>query len=217
MVGAAGLFSLDLKVAQFFFTPGMGFTYSQYPLVLASYKWTPVVGRAVLVALLLGVLLKPLMASLFRRGCASWASPERLARLDRMAMIALTCAMLGPGLVIEGGFKQALCRPRPAQVTTFGGDQAFQAVPKLRGHAEPHRSFVSSHAAAGFWLMSLGVTAGATWRRRWLAIGVVAGAAIGLGRILQGGHFLTDIIFAFYAVWIPCEIVKALDRRKQGL
>lgn len=103
MVGAAGLFSLDLKVSQFFFTPGMGFTYAKHPLVLASYRWTPVVGRAVLVALLLGVLLKPLMASFYRRGCASWASPERLARLDRMAVIALTCAVLGPGLVHRRG------------------------------------------------------------------------------------------------------------------
>ena len=49
-------------------------------------------------------------------------------------------------------------------------------------------------------LMGLGLGCGPSWRRRWFLIGTVAGAVVGLGRIMQGGHFLSDIIFAFYAV-----------------
>jgi len=32
--------------------------------------------------------------------------------------------------------------------------------------------------------------------------------------MMQGGHFLSDVIFAFYAVWVPSELVAALDRRR---
>jgi len=45
-------------------------------------------------------------------------------------------------------------------------------------------------------------------------IGLVAGSVIGFGRILQGGHFLSDIVFAFYAVWLSCELVAWIDRRR---
>ncbi|MBA4108722.1 MAG: hypothetical protein C0487_03880 [Leptothrix sp. (in: Bacteria)] len=211
----SGLSSFDLNVSQHLFTPGVGFTYAETAWVVASYKWTPLVGRSILGLLLLVVLLRPLAAFLVRRYDLGPAAQNRQQRCHHMAVIALLCALLGPGLVVEALFKQALCRPRPVQVTVFDGDRPFQAAPQIRTHPEPHRSFVSSHAAAGFWLMSLGLTAGPAWRRRWFLIGVVTGGAIGLGRILQGGHFLTDIIFAFYAVWMPCEIVAAVDRRRQ--
>ena len=107
-------------------------------------------------------------------------------------------------------------RPRPVQVVPFGGTDAYHG-PFVPGHdPSNHRSFVSSHAAAGFWLMSLGLTCGPVWRRRWLLIGTVTGAAIGAGRMMQGGHFLSDIIFAFYAVWLSCELVAWADRRLAG-
>ena len=131
-----------------------------------------------------------------------------------MAAVAVLCGVLGPGLVIEVWFKNTVGRPRPVQVVEFGGDQPFHGVFQPGSNPEKHRSFVSSHAAAGFWLLSLGLTAGPVWRRRWLVIGLVTGSLIGLGRMMQGGHFLSDIIFSFYAVWIPCEIVAAVDRRR---
>jgi len=67
-----------------------------------------------------------------------------------------------------------------------------------------------------FWLMSLGLTCGPLWRRRWLLIGIVAGGVVGLGRMLQGGHFFSDILFAFFTVWLSCEIVAWLDKRRRS-
>jgi lipid A 4'-phosphatase len=37
---------------------------------------------------------------------------------------------------------------------------------------------------------------------------------VGMGRILQGGHYLSDIIFAFYVVWLSCEWVAWMDHRR---
>jgi lipid A 4'-phosphatase len=49
--------------------------------------------------------------------------------------------------------------------------------------------------------VSLGFLGGAAARRRWTLIGFAAGALFGFGRITQGGHFLSDIVFSFYATW----------------
>ena len=57
-------------------------------------------------------------------------------------------------------------------------------------------------------------TARREWRRRWFLIGLVSGAVIGAGRIMQGGHFLSDVIFAFYTVWLSCELVAWIDHRR---
>lgn len=204
---------LDLSVTRHLYTPGLGFIHAHDPLVLASYHWTPLVGRTILVALAALALLSPLLArpmrwlrqgeSLAQRCQTSWR---------RMAAVAVLCGVLGPGLIVEVWFKNEIGRPRPVQITQFGGDHAFVGVFEHGDNPENHRSFVSSHAAAGFWLISLGLTSGPVWRRRWLFIGIACGAAIGLGRMMQGGHFLSDIIFAFYAVWIPCEVIAALER-----
>ena len=88
------------------------------------------------------------------------------------------------------------------------------ASPFERGdNPEAHRSFCSSHAAAGFALMGLGLTCGPVWRRRWFLIGLVSGAVIGAGRIMQGGHYLSDIVFSFYAVWLTSELVAYAFKR----
>lgn len=67
-------------------------------------------------------------------------------------------------------------------------------------------SFVSGHAALGFYTIAL------AWvvrrrRRLWLAVGIGVGALVGLGRLLQGGHFLGDVVFAFWATYFSCVLV----------
>ncbi|MDI1261158.1 phosphatase PAP2 family protein [Aquabacterium sp.] len=207
--------SIDVMVTGHLYTPGLGFIHAQNALVQASYHWTPLIGRAILAGMLILALLGPLLARLLR-----WQGREQLAvqcrgPWRRMAAVAVLCGVLGPGLVVEVWFKNTVGRPRPVQVAEFGGDQPFHGVFQQGADATTHRSFVSSHAATGFWLLSLGLTAGPVWRRRWLLIGLFMGSLIGLGRMMQGGHFLSDIIFSFYAVWIPCEIVAALERRRR--
>jgi lipid A 4'-phosphatase len=59
-------------------------------------------------------------------------------------------------------------------------------------------SFVSGHAAMGFWLMAL------AWvfrRRSWLWAGIVVGCVVSAGRIVQGGHFLSDTVMAGFVCY----------------
>lgn len=213
----AKLPSLDLTVtSQCCFTHDAGFAHAHHLWVRALYEGTPLIGRSILAFLAVFALVSPLLAGLMRHQDRPALAERCLGPWRRMAVVAVICGVLGPGLVVEVWFKNTVGRPRPVQVAAFGGDEAFRGALQWGGpDPEHHRSFVSSHAAAGFWLMSLGLTSGPLWRRRWLFIGLASGGLIGMGRMLQGGHFLSDIIFAFYAVWVPCEIVMALDRWQQ--
>ena len=206
---------VDLMVSANYYQKGLGFIHAQDPMVLWLYNWTPWIGRALVLALALFWAFNGFIASwLNRRGQADQAvrcqGPWR-----RVAVVAVVAALIGPGLVIEGVFKNVVGRPRPVQVIELGGTEPFHGPFEWGDDPAHHKSFVSSHAAGGFALMSLGLTCGPVWRRRWLLISIVYGGVIGLGRMMQGGHFLSDIIFAFYAVWLSCEAVRMWDQRRQ--
>jgi len=207
---------LDLLVSARYYSAEHGFFHRDAPLVRALYDWTPLIGRSLVAALALFALAAPLLARWFaHRGQFDKAARCR-GSWRHLAAVSVCCALLGPGLLIEGVFKNLMGRPRPVQVIEFGGTDTYRA-PFVRGIDPPHhRSFVSSHAAAGFSLISLGLTCGPVWRRRWLLMGLIAGSVVGAGRIMQGGHFLSDIIFAFYSVWLSCELVAWADRRRMA-
>lgn len=206
---------LDLLFSMRYYSAEGGFVHRQDLLVLALYNWTPWIGRALVLVLALYALSAPLIARLMAARGRQDLATRALGPWRRLATLTVCCVLLGNGLVIEGVFKNFMGRPRPVQVDLFGGTQAYHGPFVPGNDPTHHRSFVSSHAAAGFALMGLGLGCGPIWRRRWFLIGALSGAIIGMGRILQGGHFLSDIIFSFYAVWLSCELVAWLDSRRR--
>lgn len=205
---------LDLLVSLRCFSAEQGFLHRNDPIVLALYNWTPWIGRGLVLALFLYAVAAPFVAWLLARAGKAELALRSRGPWRHMAVVAVCCALLGNGLVIEGIFKNFMGRPRPVQVQQFGGPDVYHGPFVPGPNPANHRSFVSSHAAAGFALIGLGVSCGPLWRRRWLLIGILAGGIVGLGRMMQGGHFLSDIIFAFYAVWLSCELVAWADRKR---
>jgi lipid A 4'-phosphatase len=208
---------LDLLISVRYYDAARGFIHRSHPVVLALYDWTPWIGRALVIALAVYALLAPLLARHFdKQGEHSLALRAR-GSWRHLATVAVVCGLLGPGLIIEGIFKNQMGRPRPVQVLEFGGAQAYQGpfVPGIT--PERNRSFVSSHAAdrlladePGPDLRPAVAPSLAVDRHRWPV------ASIGLGRMLQGGHFFSDILFAFFTVWLSCEIVAWLDKRRRS-
>ena len=204
---------VDLWFSQRYYTADRGFFQADNPVVQALYHYTPPVGNGLLLIALLVAVGAPLWAR--------WARRAGLARLAlwlpglwrRTAVACLCVAVLSSGLITELGLKNFMGRPRPVQTIDFGGGEPFHPVFQRGTDTERHRSFISGHATAGFTLIALGMLAGPTWRRRWVLAGLVAGSTIGLGRIMQGGHYLSDVVFSFYAVWLSCELVAFGLRR----
>ncbi len=124
--------------------------------------------------------------------------------LKRRASVFLLCALLlGPGIMVNLVLKDnSVGRPRPVHSEPYGGKETFTPVFHYSGACEKNCSFVSGHAAIGFFTMALFWV---TLRRRWLLAGLAMGALVGGGRILQGGHYFSDVIFAGWVVYFTCE------------
>jgi lipid A 4'-phosphatase len=104
--------------------------------------------------------------------------------------------ILGPGLVVNLGFKDNWQRARPYQVQEFGGAQQFTRATFITDQCDNNCSFVSGHVACGIFLASLMLV----HRRRkvaWLVAGVTAGWVIGFARMADHAHWLSDVLWAF--------------------
>jgi lipid A 4'-phosphatase len=138
----------------------------------------------------------------------AWRSgtPPRWRRRAQALLLALVLGLWG---VVNIGLKDHWGRPRPTEVSAFGGPHPFQPAGRISAYCDTNCAFVSGHAATGFTLMAVGLLGAPATRRRWGWIGLVAGVLIGTGRVLQGGHFLSDIVFAGLAMQGVCLLVRA--------
>jgi lipid A 4'-phosphatase len=103
---------------------------------------------------------------------------------------------VGPGLIANTMLKDNWARPRPTQIVEFGGSQPFTPVLERSGQCDRNCSFVSGETASIF---ALGFAVALLARRRratLMGVAVLAGSLIGFIRIGEGGHFLSDVVFA---------------------
>jgi lipid A 4'-phosphatase len=112
------------------------------------------------------------------------------------AIFVIAVFAVGPGLLANTLAKDHSGRPRPTDSRPFGGPFAYAAPFAFDGACPSNCSFVSGDAAAGFAFLAPAALLPRRWRRRGIAGALALGGAIGLMRMLQGGHFLGDVIFA---------------------
>ncbi len=121
--------------------------------------------------------------------------------------------IIGPGLIANALFKENWGRARPRQITEFGGASEFTPPLLMSDQCASNCSFVSGDASMGFALLAFALIA-PRHHRFWVALAILFGAFIGLIRMIQGAHFLSDVIFAGVFVTLTILILKAwlLDR-----
>lgn len=117
----------------------------------------------------------------------------------------LLALLLGPGLLVHGVMKESFERPRPRAVEAFSGAETHISAFSLDRSCEDCRSFVSGHAAMGFYIM---VLAWPLRQRRWLYLGIVSGLGVGFVRMVQGGHFFSDAIFAGFLCYFLYRLLS---------
>ncbi len=108
----------------------------------------------------------------------------------------VACLLIGPGLLSNALLKENWGRARPIHTQNFGGSQPFTPALEPAENCQRNCSFVSGEASS---LYALFFALALLVRRRRIAmllLGVGAGTAAGLVRIAQGGHFLSDVVFA---------------------
>lgn len=121
-----------------------------------------------------------------------------VVRYRKIALFLVVLLALGPGLITYSIFKDHWGRPRPGQVDIFGGEEKFLPV-LVKGRPGGGKSFPSGHASIGFYLFApfffLRRDA-KRWALFFLALGIGYGAFMGIGRMVQGGHFASDVVWA---------------------
>lgn len=175
---------IDLQFGRIFYEPGIGFT--------GNTHWAVPTLRSYFIVFYFSCVALAIVGLVRTRGA-------RRVWLQLTAMQWLffaICLGVGPGLVANLLFKDQFGRARPKQITEFGGQKAF-TPPLLPARECPSRcSFVSAEASSVFVPFFAAALLFSRWALLLAASGTVAGLVVGLVRISQGAHFLSDVIFA---------------------
>ena len=131
----------------------------------------------------------------------------KLSRLRKLSAYWVCSMGVGPGLITNLILKDHWGRPRPRMLAEFGGDFVFE--PLLHIDLSSYgKSFPCGHATIGFVFFSLGVLlwrADKPWGKRAGYFALIFGLLIGVARMLQGGHFASDVIWAAAVCWLTAE------------
>lgn len=190
---------LDLAIAGFFYDPFDGFYLRTNPVVRFVFKSVDYVTWTIGVGLVLFVIA----------AWTFWRYRDYCLRQRRAALYLLLVLIVGPGLLVNTLFKDQWGRARPSQIEQFGGEKQFTRAAIPTDQCEKNCSFVSGHASVGFFFLAVAFV----WPRRrilWLAVGTGMGLGIGFVRMLQGGHFFSDVIFCGIVVYLTARILHAL-------
>ena len=176
---------IDLTTSGLFYAPERGFVLASWAPILLLFHAIPWIAGCVLILVAVG---------------ASWILflGRPLWRLDRKALIFLVASTAaGPGFLANTVLKDHWGRARPMQIEAFGGTRHFTPAPLPAAECNRNCAFVSGHAALAFSLVSFAfLLPPGNSRRRGIAAALGFGMLVGLGRVAQGAHFLSDVVYA---------------------
>jgi len=175
---------LDLELQNLFFVQGKGWAYGDLNPWYFLYHY----GNIPAISIAAGSFL--VMAGSFRL--------PQFVHLRRKALFLILLMLIGPGLIVNVIFKDHWGRPRPRELKMFSGQERFVPVWE-KGVSASGKSFPSGHASMGFYLLSPYFVLrkrSRRWAMFFLGLGLSYGALMGLGRMIQGGHFASDVIWS---------------------
>jgi len=182
---------LDLKLQTLFFREGWFLGSCQPWSVLYRLGTLP---GLILSALGLFVLI------------GAWIWPKLQIHRRSAALIVLTL-IIGPGLLVNAIGKEYWGRPRPRDVITFNGTQSFHRIiePGIPGRG---KSFPCGHASVGFLFVTLYFLS----RNRYikwttLGLGLTYGTLMGIGRMAQGAHFASDVLWSGGLTYLSAAVL----------
>ena len=132
--------------------------------------------------------------------------PQGLKKHQRGVWIFLLVSLLaGPGILVHTVFKDVFDRARPKNIEQFDGHKSFTPAFVINNECRGGcNSFVSGHAAMGFWFMAFAWTLRS---RLWFCVGLGTGVVVSYIRIVDGGHFLSDTIMSGYLCYFTFKLL----------
>ena len=194
---------LDLRIARYFYSfedaAHNMFALRIYPAVLWARDIGLWIGTLLVMPAVISLVIKLVL-------------PRRKLLMSGRAIVFLMATMaLAPGLLVNVVLKDHWGRPRPIDVTQFGGEQHFVPWWDPRGDCPNNCSFVSGDVATVAWTVAPAALVPLPYRA--LAYGAALALTVFMAaiRIMAGGHFVSDTIFAglftFLIVWLGYALI----------
>lgn len=119
--------------------------------------------------------------------------------------------ILGTVVMVDQGLKEYSGRARPYQTEAFGGNKKFTGAYHKTTECSRNCSFVSAHAAAAFAFIGFAFVVTNRYRRVLIEITVmIAGLVAGFARIVEGKHFLSDIVLCGVYIYILAVVLAII-------
>ncbi len=189
------LFNLDITIQNFFYSKSLRWIYENNAIVLLLYNY------GVMPALVCGGMAAVLFGLSF--------AYENVAKFRKQALLIILSLLLGPGLLINVIFKNYSGRPRPREITEYGGQWKFRNVLEFGVPGKGH-SFPCGHCSMGFVFYAFYLI----YRKRdrlkaniSMSFAALYGIGMGAGRMLQGAHFASDVLWAAGITFITTETI----------
>jgi lipid A 4'-phosphatase len=135
----------------------------------------------------------------------------KLLMPGRSILFLIASFALGPGLLVNVALKDHWERPKPGDLMEFGGTQHFIPWWQPHGDCRKNCAFVSGEASGAFWTLAPAALAPLPLRPLAYAAAITFGVAVSVSRIIIGGHFLSDAIFAgvftFVIIWLAYAVI----------
>lgn len=195
---------IDLAFADLFYRGHRQFVGKEY-LIVPAARWTFIAFFYVVCAVtVIGLLISA------RTGRA-WLD----LGLKKWLFMAI-CLISGPLIVANIALKDHWGRARPRDVIEFSGTKTFTPPFPPSDQCDTNCSFVSGEASSTFIVLFAAAFLFAPYSRTFVVAGIVLGALTGLVRMAQGGHFLSDVIFAGVMMAMTAAVLKILLDRLEG-
>jgi membrane-associated PAP2 superfamily phosphatase len=136
----------------------------------------------------------------------------------RAVVFLISTMMLAPGLLVNVLLKDHWGRPRPIDVTQFGGQDQFVAWWDPRGSCPSNCAFVSGDVSGAFWTVAPAALAPPLWRALAYGAALALGTGMAAIRVMAGAHFPSDVIFAgvftFLVIWAVYALIYRWPRTR---
>lgn len=133
---------------------------------------------------------------------------KRFKKFYAPSLVLILTLIVGAGFITHFVLKDHWGRPRPKQTIEFGGTQDFRPFysPNIFNDKEPAKSFPCGHCSMGFYFFALAVVGMRIKNKRLtysgFALALFFGVLLGTARIMQGGHYFSDVLFGALIMWL---------------
>ena len=187
---AVWAFDLDMKIQKAAYSESEGWFLNSRPIVQLMYNYGTI--PALVVA---GSALIVFLSGFIKARYRHWR---------KLSLYLVLVMAIGPGLIVNALLKEKWGRPRPRNVAEFGGDYRYE-LPLQYDPISPGKSFPSGHASVAFYFFAPALLFRRLGRANYytaLGLTLAYGGLMGYVRIVQGGHYFSDIIWAAVIVWL---------------